>query len=61
MIENREKIMKATPEERMKFAKELFDRIQREDKAKSNESAPADDARRPPVEPKPPASPAPPQ
>jgi DNA-binding MarR family transcriptional regulator len=34
MHDNREKMMNSTPEERMKFAKELFERIAAEDKSK---------------------------
>jgi hypothetical protein len=46
MRESRDKMMKATPEERMKAAKEIFDRVQAEDKAKGAESRAADDGLR---------------
>jgi hypothetical protein len=46
MRESRDKMMKATPEERLKAAKEIFDRVQAEDKAKGAESRAADDGLR---------------
>ena len=36
MRESRDKMMNATPEERMKFAKELFDRVEAEDKVQES-------------------------
>jgi hypothetical protein len=44
MRESRDKMINSTPEERMKHAKELFDRVEAEDKVQGNESV--DDALR---------------
>jgi hypothetical protein len=46
MRESRDKMINSTAEERMKAAKELFDRVEAEDKAKGNESRAADDGLR---------------
>jgi hypothetical protein len=46
MRANRDKMMNSTPEERMKAAKELFDRVEAEEKGKGSESRAAEDGLR---------------